>query len=136
MEAPQHEVGMVFGVFDGFHQGHQHFLTQSAAYCQKLVVVVARPEIVLALKKRFPRHTLEERIDHIRTHNPTWEVIPGDEKIGTWSALKKYQPGIVLLGHDQETLGQELDKLHILHTVITAFHPDKYKSSLLHKSPQ
>lgn len=128
---PQYEIGMVFGVFDGFHPGHQHFLSEAAQRCQKLIVVVAHPNIVSALKNRTPRHSLAERIKAVKSHGLPWEVIAGDPKIGTWSALKKYQPDIVFLGYDQTTLGQELKKMDILHLFITAHHPGTYKSSLL-----
>ncbi len=129
---PLYETGMVFGVFDGFHPGHQHFLSEATQLCQKLIVVVAHPDMVSTLKNRTPHHSLTERIETIQSHNSSWEVISGDQKIGTWSALKKYQPAIVLLGYDQERLGRELKKNGIAYRFITALEPEKYKPSLLH----
>lgn len=131
----QYAVGMVFGVFDGFHPGHQHFLSEALRRCQELIVVVARPEIVLTLKNRPPLFTLSERIGQIKSHYPTSQVIPGDSAIGTWSALREYRPDIIFLGYDQKTLGKELTAIGFPHSTITAHYPDTYKSSLLHHSP-
>lgn len=122
---------MVFGVFDGFHQGHEHFLKEAAKHCEKLVVVVAHPDIVLALKQRVPLFSLSERMQAICDFDSNLEVTPGDTAIGTWSALKRYQPDLVFLGYDQEHLGNELEKIGIAHTFVSAHHPEKYKSSLL-----
>ncbi len=46
--------GVVFGVFDGLHEGHKKFLTDAAARCVELIVVVAHPKAVLTLKKKYP----------------------------------------------------------------------------------
>lgn len=124
---------MVFGVFDGLHPGHHHFLEEAGKYCTTLVVVVAHPEIVGVLKQRAPLHSLEKRMDAIRAARPEYTVIAGDSALGTWSALKHYQPDIILLGYDQEQLAQELEKLGVRHTFVTAHHPEKYKSTLLNK---
>ncbi len=130
----QYVIGMAFGVFDGFHPGHQHFLSEALKHCRELIVVVARPEIVLTLKNRAPLLTLSERIKKIQSHYPTCTVIPGDSAIGTWSALKEYRPDIIFLGYDQKGLKKELTTIGFPHTTITAHHPNTYKSSLLHNA--
>lgn len=122
---------MVFGVFDGFHEGHRYFLQEAQKQCEKLVVVVAHPDIVLALKQRIPLRSLSERIQAICDFNEHFEVTSGDTETGTWSALKRYQPNLVLLGYDQKHLGDELTKMDISHLFITSYHPEIYKSSLL-----
>jgi cytidyltransferase-like protein len=129
----QYSVGMVFGVFDGLHQGHHHFLSEAQKNCTTLVIVVAHPKIVEALKQHSPLHSLETRVQTIQNAFPQATVISGDTNIGTWSALKKYHPDIVFLGYDQERLGQELEKIGMHSTVITAHSPEKYKSSLLNR---
>lgn len=127
---------MVYGVFDGFHEGHSHFLEQARQHCDALIIVVAHPAIVNALKQHAPLYSLPERINAIRTRYEACTVIAGDTEIGTWSALGHYQPDIVLLGYDQVRLGQELEKLGVQYTFITAHHPEKFKSSLLNKKDQ
>lgn len=126
---------MVFGVFDGFHEGHQHFLREAAQHCDRLIVVVAHPDIVKMLKDCTPYYSPEERLAAIRAFNPDAEVIIGDSTIGRWTALKHYRPDIVLLGYDQNRLGTELEKIGTCSYVITAHFPTKFKSSLLNKKP-
>ncbi len=125
--------GMVYGVFDGFHEGHHYFLTQAAAQCKTLVVVVAHPDIVSALKEHLPYQDLEERIDALRRFDARLLIEPGDKSIGTWSALKKHKPDIVFLGYDQDRLGLELEKLGVPSMTIPSHRPDIFKSSLLLK---
>ena len=122
---------MVFGVFDGLHEGHHHFLTEAQRHCTRLIVVVAHPNIVRSLKQRLPLFSLTKRIETLRALSTSYEVIVGDTGIGTWSALKHFQPDIVLLGYDQERLGQELAKLDVPHTFLSSHYPEKFKSSLL-----
>ncbi len=129
----KYPLGMVYGVFDGFHPGHQHFLKEALKHCDRLIVVVAHPDIVKALKERTPYCSSEERLAAIRAFDERLEATLGDESIGHWTALRAYQPDIVLLGYDQERLGTELKKLNIRTRVITAHHPEKFKSSLLNR---
>jgi cytidyltransferase-like protein len=129
----KYPIGMVYGVFDGFHPGHQHFLTEALKHCDRLIVVVAHPEIVKLLKARTPYCSIEERLATIRAFDERLEITLGDEGIGHWTALRSYQPDIVFLGYDQERLGTELKKLHVRTRVITAHYPTKFKSSILNK---
>lgn len=131
---PQYEIGMIFGIFDGFHDGHRHFVEEAASHCQKLIVVVGHPDVIQTLKNSAPRYSQEERMAEIRKRYPHHTVVPGDAAIHTWSALKKYRPDIVFVGYDQHTLAQELAKIDTPCLSLAAYHPDKYKSSLLNKN--
>lgn len=122
---------MVFGVFDGLHEGHKKFLTDAAARCTELVVVVAHPEAVLTLKKKHPLRTLEDRIGEIRSFNPRLEVVTGDATLGEWRALKEHRPDMVFLGYDQERIGEALKKMNVPFTILGAHRPSEFKSSLL-----
>ena len=123
--------GMVFGTFDGYHPGHVHFLNEAKNYAENLVVVVAVPETILALKKRGARRSLEERMRAVQAHDSSLLVVQGDAVLGEWLVLKKHKPGIVILGYDQDALGAEIEKLGIETARIAAHFPKKYKSSLL-----
>jgi cytidyltransferase-like protein len=125
---------MVFGVFDGLHQGHRYFLEMAAKQCEKLVVVVALSEVVEMVKKHPPRFSFEERITQIHAFNPKLHIVPSDRTLGAWEVLKKYTPDIIFLGHDQTALATALKKIHIPFIIFAAHHPEKYKSSILHKS--
>lgn len=105
--------GMVFGVFDRFHVGHEFFLSNAAQKCDELVVVVTLPEIVAQLKGKLSLNDLATRISKIQNFNPHLSVVSGDKKLGSWEVLKTYQPNIILLGCDQQGIAAELDRLDL-----------------------
>lgn len=127
-----YKTGVVFGVFDGLHEGHKYFLTEAAKRCEKLIVAVTSSEVVLHLKGHLPRFEQNERIIVIQNFNSKLEVVEGDETLGRWTVLKKYIPEIVFLGHDQQALAKELTKLNIPFIFLGAHHPERHKSSIIH----
>ena len=132
MEYKKVAKGMVFGVFDAFHKGHEYLLTEAKKRCTELVVVVTLPHIVEHMKQRQPHHTLTERMAHIKEFDTNLNVISGDEAMGEWRVLKTHRPDVVFLGYDQQGIASELDMLGIAYEFIDAHHPEKYKSSLAH----
>ena len=125
--------GMVFGVFDGLHPGHQYFLTEAAKQCDRLIVVVTLDEMVQQFKNRLPKYSFAERVAKIKSFNPSFVITENDLVIGQWQVLKTHQPDMVFLGHDQEVITREMARLGVPTTVLPAHYPDKYKSSLLNK---
>lgn len=123
--------GLVFGVFDGLHQGHRYFLDHASQACNELVVVLTLEEVVKALKGKIPRQNYAERRDAIKKFNPNLKIVSGDAEIGTWNIFKKYHPDIVILGYDQKGISRELEKMNMPFIFIDAHMPEKYKSSLL-----
>ncbi len=95
---------MVFGTFDGLHEGHQYFLREARKLGDLLIAVVARDETVQELKRKNPKHLLHERIEAIRNVALADEVIPGDAMQESWDALRKYEPAVIALGYDQNAL--------------------------------
>lgn len=132
-KTPPYKTGVVFGVFDGLHDGHKYFLTEAAKQCEKMIVAVTASEAVLHLKGHLPRYKYVKRVAAIRAFNPKLEVIHGDRTLGQWTALKKYVPEIVFLGHDQQAIAEELIKLHVHFIFLNSHHPEKHKSSIIHK---
>lgn len=130
---PPYQTGVVFGVFDGLHNGHKYFLTEAAKHCEKIIVAVTASEAVLHLKGHLPRYEYGERVAAIRAFNPKLKVVQGDRTLGKWTAIKKYAPEIVLLGHDQRTIAEELIKLRVRFIFLNSYHPEKHKSSIIHK---
>ncbi|MES2135096.1 MAG: adenylyltransferase/cytidyltransferase family protein [Patescibacteria group bacterium] len=128
------KTGMVFGVFDGLHEGHRYFLESASEKCEKFIVVVAQNGASATLKGRMPKYSLEDRIEAIEKLNSAWTVVSGDSVQGEWNALKKYQPDVVFLGHDQSAVADELEKIHIFFSFIEAYRPEQFKSSILHQS--
>ena len=130
MEA-KYSKGMVFGVFDTFHEGHKYFLSQAKSKCRELVVVVTLPEVVKRMKNKLPKRTFDERVSDIRNFDSTLLIVPGDLILGEWSVLKLHKPDTVLVGYDQQGILHELRKMGIAHAQIGSHFPEKYKSSLL-----
>lgn len=129
-----YNVGMVFGVFDGLHQGHKHFLQAAAKRCKQLIVVVTVPAVVSVLKKHKPRYGYAKRVAAIRLWQPKYTLVPSDKTIGKWQILKKYTPDVVFLGYDQRMMAKELRWIHFPFVLLDAYQPKKYKSSILHNT--
>ena len=104
---------MVFGVFDGLHEGHRYFLTEAGKLCDALFVVVASDRMVEKLKGRAPKHLYKERVTMLRAFNPTLAIAAGDEEIGEWQVVKRHAPDVVIVGHDQGSLLAEIRFLAI-----------------------
>lgn len=128
---------MVFGVFDGIHEGHRMFLKQAKKQGDVLIAAVARDEAVLELKGKLPQKAVEERIQNLRESGLVDAAIAGDKEIGTWKTLEQIQPHVVVLGYDQAALGSDLKAYisergaHIAIHVMEPHEPEKYHSSFL-----
>ncbi len=122
---------LVFGVFDGLHEGHKYFLSQAKARCEKLLVVLTQNTVVERFKKKHPKHEFEERFETLRSYDPDLTILQGDPEPGSWVILENAKPDIVFLGHDQEALAEELKKHHLPFEYIDALEPERYKSSIL-----
>lgn len=126
------KTGMVFGVFDGLHEGHQFFLNSASDKCENLIVVVAQDDASFILKGRKPKHDFSERVRALISHSASFEVVAGDSVQGEWSALKTYKPDMIFLGHDQKAIADEFMKIGISFSFIDSHRPEEFKSSLLH----
>ncbi|MBN1646070.1 FAD synthase [Candidatus Woesearchaeota archaeon] len=127
---------MVFGSFDGLHEGHLYYLKQAKAHGDRLVVVVARDETIRDIKGRLPELSLKERIRRLQELDCVDEVLPGGlgDKL---LVIESVRPDVICLGYDQKSftagLRANLKSRGVSSNIIRigAFHPDKYKSSLL-----
>ena len=102
---------MVFGVFDGIHEGHRNFLKQAKQYGDYLIVVVAPDEAVRQFKNRIPRFNLPERINFLSKEGIVDKIVKGDRVQYSWKVIKKHQPPIIALGYDQEAIRKELEAI-------------------------
>jgi cytidyltransferase-like protein len=130
---------MVFGVFDGFHEGHRYFLNKARIKDGYLIVVVARDEYVERKKKRFPCQLLKERMKVIKEQGIADEVCSADSEDNSWNIIKEKTPDIIALGYDQNELEQSIKNTmkefmkQPCIVRINAYKPEKYKSSIIHK---
>ncbi len=128
---------MVFGVFDGLHDGHRRMLKEAKALGDYLVVVVAQNHIVEHLKGHQPRLDLAERFAHLEAEDGVDQVLVGDAEHGTWEVVKNNKPDVIALGYDQATLKDDLEshldkfdpKPEIV--VLDAYEPNSFHSSIL-----
>ncbi len=127
---------MVFGTFDGLHEGHRAFLREARDHGDYLVAVVTPDHAVKSLKGREPRLDIHRRMEELR-HEDVDEVILGDADLNTWEVIDSRKPDVIALGYDQTDLKNVLEE-HLERqrrrpeiVVLSAYKADKYHSSLL-----
>lgn len=136
---------LVFGTFDGLHEGHKDFFKQAKEYGDHLVVVVGRDSTVERTKNRLPKFNEQERLKAVQECEFVNEVrlgneAPPGEKLDPYKIVEEIKPDIICLGYDQtffaDKLTEELPKRGLGHVKIErleAFEPEVYKSSILNK---
>jgi len=130
---------MVFGTFDLFHLGHENFLKQANKFGDFLFVVVARDKTVVKVKKALPKENQKIRLKKVGQNKLVDRAVLGN--LGNkYAIIKKISPEVICLGYDQKyfvgDLEKELEKMGLLKTSVkkmNAYHPKKFKSSILKK---
>ena len=129
---------VIFGVFDGIHEGHLSFIKEARTHGEQLVAIVARDESVLKLKGKLPIKDEAERIKALLEIPEVDLVLLGDLEVGSYKALKEVNPQIVFLGYDQQALFDNINEavkkgilpeLELIYG--KAYQPEIFKSSLL-----
>lgn len=127
----------VFGSFDGLHPGHDHLLSEAKTYGEVLVIL-AQDEVIRRLKHREPHSPFAERYHVLKKHPAVSRVRPSDAKEGEYLCILEERPEIIGFGYDQDALKAHFlawkEKTGYHGTIVTfnPFHPEKYKTSLLH----
>ncbi len=127
---------LIFGVFDGIHDGHLHFIKEAKEKGSHLVAVVARDRVVKELKGKLPKNNEVNRIRNLLEIKDIDLVFLGDLKIGTFNILKEVKPDIIFLGYDQSALQEDLNnkiKIGQLNN-IEIIMGQSYKGEELHSS--
>ncbi len=101
---------LIFGVFDGIHEGHLSFIAEAKKLGDHLVAIVARDSVVEKLKGKIPCETEVERIENLLKVPEIDLVLLGDAELGTYNVLKEVRPDIIFLGYDQKDLEKDLNK--------------------------
>ena len=131
LRTPHSKTGMVFGVFDGLHDGHKHLLIEAKKFCEKLVVVVTLDTVVSILKNHPPKYSYEERAEAIADFNPDFIIVPSDPTLGGWNILDRHQPDMIFLGYDQHAIASDLKRMNRSFRTIDPYHPETFHSSIL-----
>jgi len=134
---------LVFGTFDVVHPGHVSFLNQARRRGDRLIASIARDDFVAGFKGRKPVHTEEERLKRILKTGLVDEAHLSDPIPGTYSLIRRCEPDVVCLGHDQDVLKRDLQTWLAEHEVslevetLKPYRPDLYKSSkITDKEPE
>ncbi len=130
---------MIFGVFDGLHDGHRFFIKEAQKYGNTLFIVVTPDDTVKFMKGTRPVYHLMERIGAIeKEYGNKVEVITGDNRSGLWTQIKKFNPDIIVIGYDQKQLYSALKGIQDgydfeLVQIKKNFKGNKLHSSLINK---
>lgn len=126
---------MIFGTFDGVHDGHRHLLREACVHGDALTVVVARDEHVLELKGQIPQRPLDERMELISFESEVDEAVPACEALGDFSVITHRKPSVLVFGFDQDELMEEVhawmqdNRLRIETVQASAYVPEMYSAS-------
>ncbi|MDP2641127.1 MAG: adenylyltransferase/cytidyltransferase family protein [Candidatus Yanofskybacteria bacterium] len=122
---------VVFGTFDGVHEGHQSFFAQAREHGDELIALIAPDSVVARLKGKLPRHSAEERIRMAEKFVD--RALLGDESLSSYRVLAEIQPHVICLGYDQEDLEKDLREAGIKIPLIRlkAHAPERFHTSLL-----
>lgn len=127
---------VVFGVFDGVHDGHRSLFRQARKYGDELIAIVGRDEICMRLKNRKPRHSENERVELVAAEELVDKAVLGDSELSTYTVLVQLNPDVVCLGYDQEELERDLKNWVQAHNKKIEIHrlkpykPEEFHSSL------
>lgn len=122
---------LVFGTFDKLHPGHEFFLKTAATHGGRLVVIIARDHNVARLKGHSPRDSEQQRLANIQALPYVSEARLGLKDFSQKEqVIFDTQPDVICLGYDQAPgFKSPLPEIKVIR--LPAFHPEKYKSSLL-----
>jgi len=96
---------MAQGTFDILHPGHRHYLEESAALGDELVVVIARDSRVATRKNVFLDEESRQRV--VEGMDAVDRAVLGSEA-DLFASVAEIEPDVITLGHDQD---YEIDAL-------------------------
>lgn len=100
---------MVFGTFDGLHEGHINFFMQAKNFIENsfLIVSIARDKNVFKIKGKYPDKNEKERLNLVKKINFVDRVVLSG-KTQYLPHILKEKPNIIALGYDQKAYVKEL----------------------------
>ncbi len=102
---------MIFGVFDGLHDGHKFFIEKAQEYGDELHIIVTQDEVVNRMKGYFPEFNLFQRMNTLQKNFPKAILSVGDQRLNRWTHVKIQKPDIVVCGYDQKKLAKALKQI-------------------------
>lgn len=127
---------MVFGTFDLLHEGHLYLFKEAKKHGDTLIVVVARDTSVKKIKGFAPHQNELQRLEKVKKCSLVDKALLGYED-DFYQVIEEQKPTVLCFGYDQDkqNINVELKKRKINAEIITltAFEPEKFKSSLMRK---
>jgi cytidyltransferase-like protein len=126
---------VVFGIFDGVHEGHRSLFAQAKEHGEELVVIVGRDSASLKWKGKKPKNSQETRRNLVLKESGVSQALLGDEEQSSYEILENLHPDVICLGYDQDDLERDLCTWlsqkgeDILLIRLKSYHPDLYHSS-------
>jgi len=130
---------LVFGTFDGLHEGHKNFFQQAKEYGDYLMVVVGRNSTIVKTKGRPPKYDEQERLQAVQACDLVNEARLGNENASPYLVIEQMQPDVICLGYDQTHFTDKLEAwlkekgLVIPVHRLNPFKPETYHSSILNQ---
>jgi len=126
---------VVFGIFDGVHDGHRDLFRQAKEYGNELVVIVGRDSASLRWKGRKPLYSEEARMRLVSQEERVDRAVLGDEEQSTYGVIDMVNPDVICLGYDQELFKKDLELwLEREKRAISCVVLRPYKESVFHTS--
>ena len=130
---------IVFGTFDGVHEGHRDFFRQAAQHGD-ITAVVARDNIVEQLKKRGAQYSEDERLWSVKEEKYITNAVFGDTELSVYRVIEEIDPDIICLGYDQNVLKEDVrlwvreNRKDVQLIQMKPYYPEKYHTSIKKKA--
>ena len=129
---------MVFGTFDGLHEGHFNLFNQAREYGDYLISVIARDVNVTKIKNRPPLRNENKRLEELKKTKLVDEALLGNED-DPYKIIKEKNPDVICIGYDQNSFNKNLEEklkefgMSTKIYTLKPYKPEKFKSSLINK---
>ncbi|MDO8474342.1 MAG: adenylyltransferase/cytidyltransferase family protein [bacterium] len=130
---------VVFGIFDGIHDGHRSLFSQAKEHGDELIVIVGRNSASLRWKGKKPRYSQKERLQLVSKEGGIDRVVLGDEEQSSYGVFEELHPDVVCVGYDQDALWKDLqewivkEKKGIKIVRLKSYYPKTYHNSKLQR---
>jgi len=101
---------VVFGIFDGVHDGHRSLFSQAKKHGDHLTVLVGRDKACMELKNKKTKNCEKKRRLLVAKDPLVDRAFLGDVERSTYRKLQEINPDVICLGYDQEDLQRDLEK--------------------------
>jgi cytidyltransferase-like protein len=98
---------IVFGIFDGVHEGHRFLFEQAREHGDHLTAVVGRDIFAWDFKHKEPARKEQERLKIVASEPLVDEAVLSDEVPSTYGVVRELRPDAICLGYDQDALERD-----------------------------